>query len=308
MTAYCRYGDTARQVEGAPFRCRPNKRATCGVASGPSLLSSQLCSVVVVVVGKGGGVNIRQAGAAGGAVDASRSCLKYAPVGPYAASNTCLLAPFVLQILEADPASCELLAELLLPHLRSYMVEDDTALPPLLLHKCTQLIQVRQPCNWLSHSSSESHSAPIPQVFIHSTWPSEHPVLSVHMSARHNMQTVCYVRSVACGLQGEAVLVEPLPALLSCVYRLSNAAAQQAAAAADLNKGPGSLEASENWMGGDDDGNQEQQEQSTSAILKVASFVQQLPVHAAALHCCSNRGVNIQESHACCMSQQTTLT
>lgn len=73
------------------------------------------------------------------------------------------------------------------------------------------------------------------------------------------------------GLQGEAVLVVPLPALLSCVYRLSNAAAQQAAAAADLNKGPGSLEASENWMG-DDDNNQEQQEQSTSAILKVNSL------------------------------------
>lgn len=48
----------------------------------------------------------------------------------------------ILQILAADPASAELLAELLLPHMRSYMVEDDQQLPPLLLHKCAQLAQV----------------------------------------------------------------------------------------------------------------------------------------------------------------------
>lgn len=49
----------------------------------------------------------------------------------------------ILQILAADPASAELLAELLLPHLRSFMVEDHQQLPPLLVHKCVQLTQVR---------------------------------------------------------------------------------------------------------------------------------------------------------------------
>jgi hypothetical protein len=48
----------------------------------------------------------------------------------------------ILQILAADPASAELLAELLLPHMRSYMLEDDQQLPRLLLHKCAQLAQV----------------------------------------------------------------------------------------------------------------------------------------------------------------------
>lgn len=47
------------------------------------------------------------------------------------------------QILAADPASSELLSELLLPHLRSYLPEDDQQLPPLLLQKCAQLSQVR---------------------------------------------------------------------------------------------------------------------------------------------------------------------
>lgn len=50
--------------------------------------------------------------------------------------------PPPLQILSADPASCELLAELLLPHLRTYYVEDEHRLPPLLLHKCAQLQHV----------------------------------------------------------------------------------------------------------------------------------------------------------------------
>lgn len=49
----------------------------------------------------------------------------------------------VAQVLAADPASSELLSELLLPHLRSYLPEDDQQLPPLLLQKCAQLSQVR---------------------------------------------------------------------------------------------------------------------------------------------------------------------
>lgn len=110
--------------------------------------AADLCPVVVVVVGGLWPFNIRQAGGAGGVVDASHSRFKFALSASkslWCTHTKCLLAPVVLQILEADPASCELLAELLLPHLRSYMVEDDTALPPLLLHKCTQLSQVRQP-------------------------------------------------------------------------------------------------------------------------------------------------------------------
>lgn len=46
------------------------------------------------------------------------------------------------QILAADPASSELLADLLLPHLRAYLVEDEDQLPPLLLRKCAQITQV----------------------------------------------------------------------------------------------------------------------------------------------------------------------
>lgn len=56
--------------------------------------------------------------------------------------NLSICLPFAIcaaQILAADPASSELLSELLLPHLRSYLVEDDQQLPPLLLHKCAQL-------------------------------------------------------------------------------------------------------------------------------------------------------------------------
>jgi hypothetical protein len=48
----------------------------------------------------------------------------------------------LLQILAADPASSELLADLLLPHLRAYLVEDEDQLPPLLLRKCAQITQV----------------------------------------------------------------------------------------------------------------------------------------------------------------------
>lgn len=50
----------------------------------------------------------------------------------------------MLQILAADPASSELLSELLLPHLRAYLTDDQQQLPPLLLHKCAQRSQVRQ--------------------------------------------------------------------------------------------------------------------------------------------------------------------
>jgi hypothetical protein len=49
----------------------------------------------------------------------------------------------ILQVLSADPASSELLAELLLPHLRSLMVMDEQTLPPLLLGKCSAVTQVR---------------------------------------------------------------------------------------------------------------------------------------------------------------------
>lgn len=53
----------------------------------------------------------------------------------------------VVQVLAADPASSELLAELLLPHLKAFLVEDEQALPPIILHKCAQLNQVRSsPC------------------------------------------------------------------------------------------------------------------------------------------------------------------
>lgn len=53
----------------------------------------------------------------------------------------------VLQILAADPNSLELLCELLLPHVRSYMLEDDQQLPPVQLQRCTNTIQViRRAC------------------------------------------------------------------------------------------------------------------------------------------------------------------
>jgi hypothetical protein len=65
-------------------------------------------------------------------------------------------------------------------------------------------------------------------------------------------------------MQGNAVLVEPLAALLSCVYRLTSTA--QRTQAAVPPPGPGSLEASENWMG---PGVDEQQEQTTTDKLKV---------------------------------------
>lgn len=48
----------------------------------------------------------------------------------------------LLQILAADPASSELLADLLLPHLRAYLVEDEDQLSPLLLRKCAHITQV----------------------------------------------------------------------------------------------------------------------------------------------------------------------
>lgn len=63
------------------------------------------------------------------------------------------------------------------------------------------------------------------------------------------------------------MLVEPLPALLSCVYQLTSKA-RQVPAAADPTRGPGSLGGSENWMGMDD-GNADQQDQSTTGALKV---------------------------------------
>jgi hypothetical protein len=36
----------------------------------------------------------------------------------------------------------ELLSELLLPHLKALMPEDDTQLPPLQVQRCAQVIQV----------------------------------------------------------------------------------------------------------------------------------------------------------------------
>lgn len=65
-------------------------------------------------------------------------------------------------------------------------------------------------------------------------------------------------------MQGNAVLVEPLAALLSCVYRLTSTAQRPQAAVPPT--GPGSLEASENWMG---PGVEEQQEQTTTDTLQV---------------------------------------
>ncbi len=48
----------------------------------------------------------------------------------------------MLQVLTADPASHELLCDLLLPHMQSYMLEDDQQLPPVQLQRCADTIQV----------------------------------------------------------------------------------------------------------------------------------------------------------------------
>jgi hypothetical protein len=61
------------------------------------------------------------------------------------------------------------------------------------------------------------------------------------------------------------MLIEPLPALLSCVHHLTSTTQQGTAGNA---RGPGSLGGSENWMGLMDE-DDDQQEQSTSATLKV---------------------------------------
>lgn len=74
---------------------------------------------------------------------------------------------------------------------------------------------------------------------------------------------------VVCALlvQGDVVLVEPLPALLSCVHHLSSTAQRPST---DAGRGPGSLGGSENWRGLiEDEEQQQQQEQSTSESLKV---------------------------------------
>lgn len=73
---------------------------------------------------------------------------------------------------------------------------------------------------------------------------------------------------VVCALlvQGDVVLVEPLPALLSCVHHLSSTAQRPST---DDGRGPGSLGVSENWRGLIEDKEQQQQEQSTCESLKV---------------------------------------
>jgi hypothetical protein len=50
----------------------------------------------------------------------------------------------VLQVLEADPGSHELLSELLLPHLRSFIPGSSSSRdqPPLMLHQCAGLVHV----------------------------------------------------------------------------------------------------------------------------------------------------------------------
>lgn len=75
------------------------------------------------------------------------------------------------------------------------------------------------------------------------------------------MQVVC-----ALLVQGDVVLVEPLPALLSCVHHLSSTAQRPST---DNGQGPGSLGGSENWRGLIEDEEQQQQEQSTCESLKV---------------------------------------
>jgi hypothetical protein len=67
-------------------------------------------------------------------------------------------------------------------------------------------------------------------------------------------------------VQGDAVLVEPLPALLSCVHHLSSTAQRSST---DAGRGPGSLGGSENWRGLIEDEEQQEQELSTSETLKV---------------------------------------
>jgi hypothetical protein len=68
--------------------------------------------------------------------------------------------------------------------------------------------------------------------------------------------------------QGDAVLLEPLPALLSCVQRLTSSAQQ--ARLAGATRGPGSLGGSENWMGLDEGDEDDQQECSMTGTLKVS--------------------------------------
>eukprot|EP00775_Hariotina_reticulata_P011123 gene11123-11277_t len=47
----------------------------------------------------------------------------------------------LLQVVAADPGSLELLSELLLPHLKALMPEDDAQLPPLQVQRCAQVVQ-----------------------------------------------------------------------------------------------------------------------------------------------------------------------
>lgn len=71
-------------------------------------------------------------------------------------------------------------------------------------------------------------------------------------------------------VQGEAVLLEPLPALLSCVYRLTSTAQPVTQQQRRQPPGPGSLEGSEGWPGGvGNNNNEDDQELSTTAALKV---------------------------------------
>jgi hypothetical protein len=81
-------------------------------------------------------------------------------------------------------------------------------------------------------------------------------------------------------VQDEAVLVEPLPALLACVHRLiscaaagnSAAAAAAAAAAAGAGRlGHGSLAGSETWPGLDVDMDAASEHSSTAALKVGAS-------------------------------------
>lgn len=50
---------------------------------------------------------------------------------------------WLLQVLQADPGSHELLSELLLPHLRNFVPDSSSRdQPPLLLHQCAGLLHV----------------------------------------------------------------------------------------------------------------------------------------------------------------------
>ena len=71
-------------------------------------------------------------------------------------------------------------------------------------------------------------------------------------------------------LQGDAVLLEPLPALLSCVQRLTSTARQ--AGPAGAARGPRSLGGSENWMGWDEGDEDDPQQRSMTCTLKVSWF------------------------------------